>query len=85
MEDDLKILKVEYLSNHSSDPPQILNLSSVDQTKILEMKTISNGVDLKILKVEYLSNHSSDSPWILNLSLWDQAEMINAWNDDDLQ
>ena len=27
MEDDLKILKVEYLSNHSSDPPQILNFS----------------------------------------------------------
>ena len=27
MEDDLKILKVEYLSNHWSDLPQILNLS----------------------------------------------------------
>ena len=35
MEDDLKILKVEYLSNHSSDPPQILNLSLGDQTKII--------------------------------------------------
>jgi hypothetical protein len=34
MEDDLKILKVEYLSNHSLDPPQILNLSSGIQTKI---------------------------------------------------
>ena len=34
MEEDLKILKVEYLSNHSSDTPQILNLSSGDQTKI---------------------------------------------------
>ena len=34
MEDDLKILKVEYLSNHWSDFPQILNLSLVDQTKI---------------------------------------------------
>ena len=33
MEDDLKILKVEYLSNHWSDLPQILNLSSGDQTK----------------------------------------------------
>ena len=30
----VEILKVEYLSNHSSDPPQILNLSSGDQTKI---------------------------------------------------
>jgi hypothetical protein len=34
MEDNLKMLKVEYLSNHSSDPPQILNLRSGDQTKI---------------------------------------------------
>ena len=34
MEDDLKISKVEYLSNHWSDLPQILNLSSGDQTKI---------------------------------------------------
>ena len=33
MEDDLKILKVEYLSNHWLDFPQILNLSSGDQTK----------------------------------------------------
>jgi hypothetical protein len=49
MEDDLKILKVEYLSNHSSDPTQILNLSSRDQTKVknawneddLEWKTTS--------------------------------------------
>jgi hypothetical protein len=45
MEDDLKKVKVEYLSNYSLDPPQILNLSSGDQTKykILEMKTTSNG------------------------------------------
>ena len=34
MEDDLKILKVEYLSNHWSDLPQILNLSSGEQPKI---------------------------------------------------
>ena len=34
IEDDLKILKVEYLSNHWSDWPQILNLSLGDQTKI---------------------------------------------------
>ena len=27
MEDDLKILKVEHLSNHLLDPTQILNLS----------------------------------------------------------
>jgi hypothetical protein len=34
MEDDLKILEVEYLNNHSSDPPEILNWISGDQTKI---------------------------------------------------
>ena len=33
MEDDLKILKVEYVSNHWSDFPQILNFSLRDQTK----------------------------------------------------
>jgi hypothetical protein len=33
MEEDLIILKVKYLSNHSSDLLQILNLSSGDQTK----------------------------------------------------
>ena len=34
MEDNLKILIVEYLSNHWSDLAQILNLSLCDQTKI---------------------------------------------------
>jgi hypothetical protein len=32
MEDELKILKVEYLSNHLLDPTQILNPSVYDQT-----------------------------------------------------
>jgi hypothetical protein len=32
MEDNLKILKVEYLSNHLLDPDEILNLSLADQT-----------------------------------------------------
>ena len=34
MEDDLKILKVEYLSNHRSDYPQISKLDTGDQIKI---------------------------------------------------
>ena len=34
MEEDLKILKVEYLSNHWLDLPQILNLSLVDRIKM---------------------------------------------------
>jgi hypothetical protein len=33
MEDDLKILKVEYHSNHLLELPQVLNLSSWDKTK----------------------------------------------------
>ena len=43
MEGDLKILKVEYLSNHWLDFTQISNLSPGDQTKIkenLQWKTI---------------------------------------------
>ena len=35
MEEDLKILKVEYLSNRLLDHTQILNLSSDDQTIFL--------------------------------------------------
>ena len=34
MEDNLKTLKVNYLSNNWLDLPQILNWSSEDQTKI---------------------------------------------------
>ena len=34
MEDDLKIWKVEYISNHWSDLTQIWNLSYWDQTKV---------------------------------------------------
>ena len=35
MEDNLKILVVEYLSNHWSDLAQILNLSLCDKTKVI--------------------------------------------------
>ena len=45
MEEDLKIIKVEYVSKRWSDPPQILDLCSWDQNKIKmpEMNTTSNG------------------------------------------
>ena len=46
IEEDLKILKVEYLSNHWTDLPQIFNLSLGDQShnkRLLEMKMTSNG------------------------------------------
>ena len=34
MEEDLKIFKVEFLSNHWSDLPQILNLCWGEQSKL---------------------------------------------------
>ena len=43
MEDDLKILKVEYLSNHQSDLPQISSLEPGDQIK---SKNAGNEDDL---------------------------------------
>ena len=46
MEDDLKIFKVEYLSNHLLDHTQILSLSLNDQIiflHIFKMKMTFNG------------------------------------------
>ena len=77
-EDDLKILKVEYLSNHWLDLHKILNLSWVDKTQNLMMalmKMSSNKDYLKILKVEYLSNHLLDLPQILYLTWGDQTKI----------
>ena len=88
MEDDLKILKVEYLRNHWSDLPKILNLSFGDLTKIkngLKWRRPTMEDDLKTLKVEYLSNHWMDLPQILNFSLGDQTSWNVVWNEDDLQ
>ena len=88
MEDDLKILKVKYLSNHCSYFPQILNLILGDQTKITntwkeEDHQWKMEEDLKILKVEYISNPWLDFPQILNLSLGNQTKIKNAWKEDD--
>ena len=60
MEDDLKKLKEEYLSNHWLDLIQILNLSYGDYTKVyrsLKVKTTPMEDNLKIFNVRYLSNH----------------------------
>jgi hypothetical protein len=56
MEDDLKILKGWYRSNHLFDPTQILNLSlSLDEKslfyKSLKWRRLQMEDDLKILKV----------------------------------
>ena len=62
-------IKVEYLSSHWSDLPQILNISSWDQTRV---KKGFNGRrplmedDLKIGKFEYLRSHWLDLPQILS-------------------
>ena len=63
MEDDLKILKVEYLSNRLLDHTQVLNLSLIDQATFLEsLKRRGPPMedDLKLSKVEYLSNRLLD-------------------------
>jgi hypothetical protein len=52
MEDDLRILKVEYLSNRLLDHTQILNLSldDSDYSYFLKMKTTSNRRRPQIIK-----------------------------------
>ena len=63
MEDDFKILKLEYLSNHLMDHTQILNLSLDDQTilyKSFELRQPPMEDDLKLFKVDYLSNRWLD-------------------------
>ena len=63
MEDDLKLLKVEYLSDPLLDHAQILNLSLECQTilyKSFKWRQLPMEDNLKILKVEYLSNHLLD-------------------------
>ena len=78
MEDNPKILKVEYLSNSLWDHTQILNLDWVDQSKVFKYFKWSRPPmedDLKILKVEYLINHLLDPTQISNVSLYDQTIM----------
>ena len=65
IEDNLQILKIEYLSNHWSDLPQFVYIRLGDQTKIkncLTWRLTPMKDNLKILTVEYLSNHWSDLP-----------------------
>jgi hypothetical protein len=74
LEDDLKIPKVEYLSNHLLDLTQILYLSLDNQTifyKSLKPIQTPTEDDLKILKVEYLINHLLYHTHIVNFSLDD--------------
>ena len=89
VQDDLKILKVEWLGNHWSDLSLILNLNSWEQPWI-KIKITYTGRqttaedDLKILKVEYFRNLWLDLPQISNLSWRDQTKIKYAWKEDDL-
>ena len=61
-EEYLKILKVEYISNHWSDLSQIKNYKPKlrgpnKNQKCLKQRQPPMEDNLKILKVEYLSNH----------------------------
>ena len=73
MEDDLKIIKVEYLSNHILDHNQNLNISLEYQTIFYKSLKLRRPPIEENIKVQYLSNHSLDHTQILNLSLDDQT------------
>ena len=63
MEDNLKISKVEYLSNRLLDHTQMLNLDLGDQSKLVKYfkwRQPQMEDNLKISKVECLSNHWLD-------------------------
>ena len=95
MEDDLKIWKVEYISNHWSDLTQIWNLSYWDQTKVRKgnkWKRPQMEDDLQRKKTsEYLSNNWSDLTQIWKLSYRDQTKVCkcikwrNPTMEDNLQ
>ena len=68
MGDDLKILKVEYHSNHFVDLKIKLKWPNIP-LQILEGRRPPIEDNLKILEVEYPSNHFVDLTKILNLSL----------------
>ena len=88
MEDNLKILKVEYLSNGLFDPTQILNLSLDYQTifcKSFKWRRPPMEEDRKILKLKYLSNPLLDPTQILNLCLDDQTILYKSFNKEDIQ
>ena len=87
MEEDPKILKVEYLSKRWPDLSPILNFSIGNLTEITCLKGRRPSMEMptKYQKFEYLSKHRSDFPQIWDWSLGDQSKSKNALNEDDLQ
>ena len=62
LEDNLRILKVEYISDQILDLPQILNLTRTG--KCLKWRRPPIEDELKLLKVGYVRNYRVDIPWI---------------------
>ena len=63
MEDDLKILQVEYLSNYWSYCPQILNLLLGDQAK---NKSAWNEDDLQWKQPQNIKSWISQQPLVVS-------------------
>ena len=86
-------LKFEYLSNHWSDLPQILNLSLGDQAQIknasneddLQWKTTLNGRWPQNIKSGISQQPLIGSSSNFKLKLRGQNKIKNAWYEDDLQ
>jgi hypothetical protein len=89
MEDDLKNMKLDFLSNHWVDHNKILNVTSGDQNKAGEgfhwrqpqRKTTSMEDDFNNLKLDFLSNRCVNLKQILNLT-WggDQTKTDEGFN-----
>jgi hypothetical protein len=91
MEDNLQwkktSTKVQYLSNHWSDLPQIGNISSGDQTKIkmLEMKMTSNRRQPQNNKSWISQQTLIGSSSNFKSKLMGPKQNQNPWNEYDLQ
>ena len=82
MEDDLKILKLEYLSNHLLDLTNILNWSLYEHSifsQSFKWRRPPMEDNIKILKGEYLSNPLLDPTQISNSRLYDQTIMYKSF------
>ena len=94
MEDDLKIWKVEYLSSHWLDLPQILNINSWDRNRVkkgldendLQWKTSPNGRWPQNIK-SWISQKPLIGPPsnFKHKRSWDQTNVEKGFNEEDLQ
>ena len=84
MEDDPKILKVVYLSNHWLDLTKIWNFRLDDHFK-LQFNWRWRTMEDDLPREEYLRNHWSYLIQSWNLSLDDQTTLKTALDEDDIQ